>query len=39
MAAGGGMGLDACDQMVVNPQGKIQLAKAYWDQSCIVPLE
>jgi steroid delta-isomerase len=36
---GGGMGLDVCDQMTVNDAGKIQLAKAYWDSSCVVPIE
>jgi steroid Delta-isomerase len=36
--AGGGMGIEACDQMIVNAQGKIQSGKAYWDRGCIVPL-
>jgi steroid delta-isomerase len=35
---GGGMGLDACDLMQVNAQGKIQVARAFWDQRCVVPL-
>lgn len=35
---GGGMGLDVCDHMRINDQGKIQVARAYWDQRCIVPL-
>lgn len=35
---GSGMGLDVCDQMVVDADGKIELAKAYWDSSCIVPI-
>jgi steroid delta-isomerase len=35
---GGGMGIDVCDHMLVNDEGKIQVAKAYWDQQCIVPL-
>jgi steroid delta-isomerase len=38
-SSGGGMGLDVCDQMTVNEEGKIQLAKAYWDTSCVVPIE
>lgn len=36
---GSGMGLDVCDQMTVDEEGKIQLAKAYWDSSCVVPIE
>ncbi len=39
MAGGGGMGVEACDQMTVNEQGKIQSGKAYWDQGCIVPID
>jgi steroid delta-isomerase len=35
---GGGMGLDVCDHMQVNDAGKIQVARAYWDQQCVVPL-
>lgn len=38
MAGGGGMGVEACDQMIVNANGKIQSGKAYWDRNCIVPL-
>jgi steroid Delta-isomerase len=38
-STGGGMGLDVCDQMTVNEDGKIQLAKAYWDNSCVVAIE
>jgi steroid delta-isomerase len=37
-AGGGGMALEACDVMVVNPAGKIELAKAYWDERCVAPL-
>jgi uncharacterized protein (TIGR02246 family) len=36
---GGGMALDVCDQMTVDDDGKITLAKAYWDEKCFVPLE
>jgi steroid delta-isomerase len=36
---GGGMGIDVCDVMEVNDEGKIQVAKAYWDPRCVVPLE
>ncbi len=35
---GGGMGIDVCDHMEVNDEGKIQVAKAFWDQRCVVPL-
>lgn len=36
---GGGMALDVCDQMTVDDDGRIVLAKAYWDDRCFVPLE
>ncbi len=36
---GGGLGIDVCDVMEVNDTGKIQVAKAYWDPRCVVPLE
>jgi steroid delta-isomerase len=39
MPGGGGMGIEACDHMIVNAQGKIQSGKAYWDQGCVVPLD
>jgi steroid delta-isomerase len=39
MPGGGGMGVEACDQMIVNEQGKIQSGKAYWDQGCVVPID
>ena len=29
-----GLDLDVVDRMVINDQGKIQLAQAYWDASC-----
>lgn len=35
---GGGMGLDVCDVMEVGDDGKIHVAKAYWDKACVVPL-
>lgn len=35
----GGMGIDACDQMIVNDEGRIASGKAYWDQGCVVPLD
>jgi steroid delta-isomerase len=35
---GGGMGIDVCDLMQVNDAGKIQVARAYWDGGCVVPL-
>jgi steroid delta-isomerase len=34
-AGGGGMTIDVCDQMVVGPDGKIQVAKAFWDATCL----
>ena len=36
---GGGMGIEAYDQMLVNDQGKIQSGKAFWDQGCVVPID
>ena len=36
---GGGMALEVCDHMEVNEEGRIQIAKAFWDESCTVPLE
>lgn len=38
MPAGGGMGVEACDQILVNDHGTIQSGKAYWDQGCVVPI-
>ncbi len=38
MPGGSGMGIEACDQMLVNADGKIQSGKAYWDQGCMVPI-
>jgi steroid delta-isomerase len=35
---GGGMALDVCDHMVVNDEGRITTARAFWDASCMVPL-
>jgi steroid Delta-isomerase len=37
-ADGAGMAIDVCDHMTVNDAGKIQVAKAFWDQRCITPL-
>ena len=37
-AEGGGMGIDVCDHMQVDDAGRITVARAYWDQQCIVPL-
>jgi len=34
-AGGGGMGLEVCDHMTVNDEGKIQVAKAFWDAGCM----
>lgn len=36
---GGGMGIEAYDQMLVNDQGKIQSGRAFWDQGCVVPID
>jgi len=33
------MALDVCDQMTVDEDGRIVLAKAYSDDRCFVPLE
>ncbi len=38
MPGGSGMGIEACDQVLVNAEGKIQSGKAYWDQGCVVPI-
>ncbi len=32
---GGGMGLELCDHMTINEHGKIQVAKAFWDEACV----
>jgi steroid delta-isomerase len=36
---GGGMALDVCDRMVVDENGRITTAQAFWDSSCMVPLD
>jgi steroid delta-isomerase len=36
--AGSGMALEVCDHMEVGEDGRIRVAKAFWDQSCISPL-
>jgi len=37
--AGGGMALEVCDHMEVGEDGRIRVAKAFWDPSCVTPLE
>ncbi len=39
MADGSGMGLEVCDYMVVNEEGRIQNGKAFWDDSCVGALD
>jgi steroid delta-isomerase len=39
MPGGGGMGVETCDQMLIDDHGKILSGKAYWDQDCVVPID
>jgi hypothetical protein len=33
------MALDVCDHMVVNEEGRITKARAFWDAACMSPLD